>query len=55
MLRPAFSAAPEVRATSELIPDGAFRVQTEHLKDGTWEPAREVIYKEDPAAKVAFK
>jgi hypothetical protein len=45
----------EVRATSELLPDGSFRVQTEHLKDGTWQPGREVTYKEDPAAKVTFK
>jgi hypothetical protein len=45
----------EVRATSELLPDGAFRVKTEHLKDGKWEPGREVSYAPDAAAKVIFK
>jgi hypothetical protein len=45
----------EVRATSQLLGDGTFRVKFEHLKDGQWTPAREVIYREDPAAKVIFK
>jgi len=45
----------EVRGTSELLPDGAFRVTTEHLKDGQWQSGREVTYHEDPAAKVVFK
>jgi len=45
----------EVKAISELLPDGAFRVTTEHLKEGKWEPGREVIYREDPAAKVVFR
>jgi len=45
----------EVRGTSELLPDGAFRVKTEHLKDGTWQPGREVTYLQDPGAKVVFK
>ena len=45
----------EVRGTSELLPGGAFRVKTEHLKDGKWEPGREVVYTEDSTAKVVFK
>jgi len=45
----------EVRGTSELLPDGTFRVKTEHLKEGQWQAGREVIYQEDAAAKVVFK
>ena len=45
----------EVRATSELLPGGIFRVKTEHLKDGEWKPARETDYKEDASARVVFK
>ena len=45
----------EVRGTSELLPDGVFRVKTEHLKDGEWQLGREVTYNQDPAAKVVFK
>ena len=45
----------EVRGTTELLPDGGFRVRTEHLKEGEWVPGHEVTYREDPAAKVVFK
>lgn len=45
----------EVRGTSELLPDGSFRVKTEYLKDGQWQPGRETTYNEDSAAKVVFK
>jgi hypothetical protein len=45
----------EVRGTSELLPDGAFFVKTEYLKEGNWQPGREVTYKQDPGAKVVFK
>ena len=45
----------EVKAISELLPDGALRVTTEHLKEGKWEPGREVVYREDVAAKVVFR
>ena len=45
----------EVRGTSELLADGTMRVSTEHLKDGQWQPGREVIYHEDSSAKVVFK
>ena len=45
----------EVRGTSELLPSGAFRVKTEHLKAGQWELGHEVVYTEDSTAKVVFK
>ena len=45
----------EVRGESELRPDGTFLVKTEHLKSGEWSAGREVVYKEDPAARVVFK
>ena len=45
----------EVRGTSELLPSGALHVKTEYLKDGEWQPGREVTYKPDPDAKVIFK
>ncbi len=45
----------EVRGTSELLPDGAFRVKTEYLKDGEWQLGREVTYNQAPAAKVVFQ
>lgn len=45
----------EVRGTSELLPDGTFQVKTEYKKEGEWQPGREVIYREDPTAKVVFQ
>lgn len=45
----------EVRATADLSTDGALTVKTEHLKDGTWEPGREITYTVEPAARVVFK
>lgn len=45
----------EVRGTSEIRPDGTFQIKTEHLKDGQWVPGRDVVYREDPSAKVEFK
>ena len=45
----------EVKATSELLPDGTFRVTTEHLREGKWQTGREVVYREDPEAKVVFR
>ncbi len=47
--------ATEVRGTSETLKDGTFLVKTEHLKNGEWQPGREVSYHEDAAAKVNFK
>jgi hypothetical protein len=45
----------EVRGTSELLPNGTFRVKTEHLKDGKWQSGRELAYVQDPSARVVFK
>jgi hypothetical protein len=45
----------EVRGASELLPDGSFQVKTEYKKEGEWQPGREVIYREDSAAKVIFQ
>lgn len=45
----------EVRAVSEIKPDGSFHVKTEQLRNGEWTPGHEVTYKEDAAAKVVFK
>ena len=45
----------EVRGTGEMKPDGTYRIKTEYLKDGKWEPARDVVYREDPAAQVVFR
>ena len=45
----------EVRGAYEMLPDGTFRVKTEHLKNGEWAAAREVTYREDPTASVVFK
>jgi hypothetical protein len=49
------SSVSEVRAISELKPDGTLHVKSEHLKNGEWEPGHEVIYKDDPEAKVIFR
>jgi hypothetical protein len=45
----------EVRGTSELRADGTLEVKTEHLKNGEWSAGREVVYREDAAARVLFK
>lgn len=45
----------EVRGTSEFAPEGSFRLKTEYLKDGKWQPGREATYREDAAATVTFK
>jgi len=45
----------EVRAVSELKPDGSFHVKTEQLRNGEWSPGHEATYREDPEAKVEFK
>ena len=45
----------EVRGTAEIKPDGTYRIKTEYLKDGKWEPARDAVYREDPSATVVFK
>lgn len=45
----------EVKATSELRPDGTMHTKSEYLKEGKWVPGHEVTYKEDPKAEVVFK
>jgi hypothetical protein len=45
----------EVRAISEITPDGAYHVKSEYLKDGKWTPGRETTYHQDPSAKVVFQ
>ena len=45
----------EVRGTGELAADGAFRMKTEYLKDGKWQPGRDATYREDATATVVFK
>jgi hypothetical protein len=45
----------EVRATTELLPDGKMRVRSRHLKNGEWVEARNMLYEAAPAAQVVFK
>ena len=45
----------EVRGTAEIAPDGTFRMKTEYLKEGKWQPGRDVSYREDATAQVLFK
>ena len=45
----------EVRGTAEIAPDGTFRMKTEYLKEGKWQPARDVVYREDATANVVFR
>ena len=45
----------EVRGTADFKPDGTYRMKSEYLKDGKWEPARDVLYREDAEAKVVFR
>ena len=45
----------EVRGIGEMQADGTYRIKTEYLKNGKWEPARDVVYREDASASVIFK
>jgi len=45
----------EVRATSEILPGGAFHVKAEYFKDGQWKLGHEVTYKVDASSEVVFK
>ena len=40
----------EVRATSELLPNGTLHVKAEYLKNGEWIPGHQISYKEDASA-----
>ena len=45
----------EVRGTGEIGPDGTFRMKTEYLKEGKWQPGRDATYRADSTANVVFK
>jgi hypothetical protein len=45
----------EVRAISEILPDGKLHVKAEYLKNGEWTFGREVTYEEASGSKVIFK
>lgn len=45
----------EVKATSELKPEGQLSVKSEYLANGTWVPGHTITYQEAPDAKVIFK
>jgi hypothetical protein len=45
----------EVRSTSEILPEGKFRVKAEYLKNGEWTSGHEATYEEAPGSKVVFK
>ena len=45
----------EVKATSELRPDGTMHTKSEYLKEGKWVAGHEIAYKEDSKAEVVFK
>jgi len=51
----AANGVTEVRATSEILPDGKFHVKAEYLKNGEWTPGHEATYEEAPGSKVIFK
>ena len=44
----------EVRATTEILPDGRMKVSTRMLRNGEWKENPPRIYEEDPAAKVVL-
>ncbi len=45
----------EVKATSEILPDGSLQTRSQYLKMGEWVPGHEVLYREVAEAKVVFK
>jgi hypothetical protein len=45
----------EVRATSELLPNGKLHVRAEYLKNGNWTLGHECTYEVTPEAKIVFK
>lgn len=44
-----------VRSTSILLEDGRFHTKAEYLRGGDWVPGHEIVYVEDPTAKVVFR
>jgi hypothetical protein len=51
----AANGVTEVRATSEILPDGKIHVKAEYLKNGEWTPGHEATYEEVPGSKIVFK
>jgi len=45
----------EVEAVGEILPDGRLRSTSRHLKNGQWVTGHEVVYREDPSARVVFR
>ena len=45
----------EVRGATSIGPDRTFRMTSEYLKGGKWQPARDATYREDATASVIFK
>lgn len=45
----------EVRATTELLPEGAMHVRSEYLHQDKWVPGHEIHYTLSPDARVIFK
>lgn len=45
----------EVKAITEVLPDGRFHSKSQYLKNGEWVDGHEVTYREDPKAEVIFK
>ena len=45
----------QVKATTELLPNGKMRVRTQYYKKDVWEDGRDMTYEEAPGAQVLFK
>lgn len=45
----------EVKATSEIMPDGKMHTKSFYFQNGDWVPGHEIIYVEKSDAKVIFK
>ena len=45
----------EVKATTELFPDGTMTTKSRYLKNGEWVDGHEITYKEAPDAQIKFK
>jgi hypothetical protein len=45
----------EVRATSEFLPDGRLKTQSEYLQNGKWVEGHAAVYVETPGAEVNFR
>lgn len=45
----------EVKATTQLRPDGALHMKAQYFKNGQWVDGHEFLYREDPKAEVRFR